>query len=141
MLKKRIALLFLIVANSVLLAHTFAPHHHHSKQVCIVSNHCDNAHDEQSTDKINHKHNHENDGESNTEICILKQVFVIRSDRGNNEIQEFSIISLDYINTLLCSPTDNLNLSHQYCFISSHPPNFHSYQGESAVGLRAPPIA
>lgn len=79
MTKRTIAIFFILLANSILLAHAVVPHHHHKSEVCIVNSHC-------QTDSDAHKHsaidnNHEHDGKNEKEYCVLKEVVVIPSNR------------------------------------------------------------
>jgi hypothetical protein len=75
MIKKLAAYSLILIANIVLLAHAVIPHHHHHLVVCIVNTHC---HD----DSLAHNHDfspkdHEHDGNTNSNTCVLKQAVVI----------------------------------------------------------------
>lgn len=90
MIKRIPALIFILLANIVILASAVIPHHHHKSQVCIVNSHC-------QSDNEAHQHNiaersHKHDGEGNFDYCLLKQVFVTPS---NDVMQEKKILELD----------------------------------------------
>ncbi|MFA9389426.1 MAG: hypothetical protein ACERKD_06445 [Prolixibacteraceae bacterium] len=140
MFKKRVAILFLLFASFVLLAHSFVPHHYHKSQVCIENDICEDHSDNHINENIPHQHRHEHDGENNTELCHLQQVDAIPGDRHNNTIHYFYIHGADLGNFLNTSTSIDLSAP-LLCTIKFHSELslFYAYQGESAVGLRAPP--
>jgi hypothetical protein len=79
MLKRTTAIIFIILANMLVLAHAVVPHHHHHKQVCFINSHCinDNIADEQNTNRDNHSH----DGEKNSDDCILKAPVIVSTNQ------------------------------------------------------------
>lgn len=84
MKRKKVALIFLIVANIILLAHAVLPHHHHDKVVCVESSHCQTA-------DLGHKHSakahsHQHDTE-NSNCCVLKQAVAIPANQTRNETE------------------------------------------------------
>lgn len=143
MIKRVAALFFILIANIILLAHVAVSHHHHKSKVCIVSSHC-------QTDSEAHKHNttehnHEHDGDNNSEYCALNQVVVIRSNQvkhefkyfncadNNTQIDDFQAVLFDKglydLFPTVFSNVQLLLLSSAYsCFVST------------GLGLRAPPI-
>lgn len=85
MRKKIIPIFFILLANIIVLGHTFIPHHHHHREVCIIKSHCQD-------DSESHKHNHaepshQHDGEKNTEVCVLKLFFVIPTNQAKPEFK------------------------------------------------------
>ena len=95
---KRIALFFILLANTLVLAHSVIPHHHHNGLVINSVTPCCDGDDSHKFD--HHSHNTNDDG-----ICALKQEIIIPG-RGNrsgadqqneNHEQQFSqdFISVD----------------------------------------------
>lgn len=137
---KKITIIFLsFFVNTVLLAHTIIPHHHHKTEICIENSECNN--DFETHKHKSNEHNHDN---NNSENCVLKQIVVIPSnhikhqckcfecDDVQNEFNgDFAILSelvaLNYI--------PQLNSIYQYANL------FSSYSKiiNSSLGLRAPP--
>ncbi|HET6558464.1 MAG TPA: DUF6769 family protein [Prolixibacteraceae bacterium] len=81
MIRKRIAIFFVLFATALLLVHAVVPHHHHKDHICLSANHC------QSDDHA-HQHNaplndHRHDGQSDSEFCVLKQAVFIPSTQEN----------------------------------------------------------
>jgi len=90
MIRKTIAIFFILLANIVLLVHIVVPHHHHKSLVCFERNHCQsdsNAHN-QSTCTNDHEH----DGGHGTENCTLKQAV---SFPANSLRQEYKCLGCD----------------------------------------------
>lgn len=75
---KRTAILFILLANIVLLAHAVLPHHHHKQQVCIEGSHCEEEEDISQTTA----HGHQHDNHTNSATCVLKQAVIIPSTEG-----------------------------------------------------------
>jgi hypothetical protein len=78
MIRKRTAIFFILLANIVLLVHAVVPHHHHQEQICIVSSHC------QADSHYHHHgdsgHDHQHDGNNESDCCVLKQAVAIPSN-------------------------------------------------------------
>jgi hypothetical protein len=140
--KKIIAYSFILLANFVLLSHAVIPHHHHEKQVCIESTHCESdseAHQHEATEQ-NHNHNHEHDG--NGSSCILKQAFVLNiskgkqingcSDCNNNHSHDFQFILFNV------SPETFIPTCKTVILAIEVTP-FYSALLQSSLDLRAPP--
>jgi len=137
------ALVFILLANIILLVHAVIPHHHHQEQVCIESTHCEDdgsEHHHKNTDP-----DHEHDGENNADDCILKQIVVFPTNKGKLEFEFISEINNDFpfndfhfafVNTKPRADTPIFlkDISHQF-FIS-----FHRNILTTSIGLRAPPI-
>ncbi|MDO9153125.1 MAG: hypothetical protein Q7U47_05360 [Paludibacter sp.] len=75
MIKRGTAIFFILLANIILLAHAVVPHHHHNEQICIINLHCQTDSEVHQHDTT--EHNHEHDGNKNSDCCVLKQAVVI----------------------------------------------------------------
>lgn len=74
MVNRNLALFFLLLANIVLLAHAFIPHHHHDDQICLASSHCQSeSHDHHFCANPHHGH----DSQRSSDCCSLKQVIIL----------------------------------------------------------------
>jgi hypothetical protein len=143
MIKKTIAIASIMLASIVLLAHSVVPHHHHNKQVCLVSTHCtnDKSTDEHGSTKENHSH----DGENNAHDCVLKESAVILSDHWksylkfeNNRYERSGLD--DYHHNLLNSSTEFV-IPFLFSYIHErHPDCSYSSLITASLGLRAPPV-
>lgn len=143
MIKKYTAILFILLANIILLAHAVTPHHYHQGKVCIESSHCHASDDTHSHDKTETEHEHDNN--STPEYCALKQVVLVLPNQSKQKHEypdctDNHIPQIGYHAVLL-----NTNLS---TFTPSKLSNLHScfslssykYTISSGIGLRAPPI-
>jgi hypothetical protein len=89
MIRKRTAIFFILLANIVLLVHAVVPHHHHHhEQICIVNSHC-------QTDSHPHHHgdsghDHQHDGNNESDCCVLKQAVAIPSNLLKQDCKSFS---------------------------------------------------
>ena len=135
---KRIALFFILFANTLLLAHSVVPHHHHKGLVVNLNTPLSKDNNNQ---KIN-DHSHDNGDDAD---CVLKQEILIqgRSFRSAIDQQnEASVLNLiqDINNSIpilanpiyysLCSSSRiHFDLS-QYLFLLNN-----------SQGLRAPPLS
>lgn len=63
MMKRRISMLMILLANILILAHAVVPHHHHNKVFVAIVNILD--HDSQDIFNHEHGHEHHHDGETN----------------------------------------------------------------------------
>jgi hypothetical protein len=144
MIKRAIALSFLLLATTILLAHAVVPHHHHKIEVCIES-----FHGETDCETHNHsttEHDAEHDGDSNTEKCALKQVFVVPSNQVKQECKclnysenhfRFNEFQTVFSNKGLYSIFPKTLSKTQLLFLSS---TYSRFAGTGIV-LRGPPIA
>jgi hypothetical protein len=143
MRKKIIPVFFILLANIIVLGHAFIPHHHHQREVCIVRSHCEDDNESHEHNTTNSGHHH--DGDNNTEICVLKQFFIVptnhvrpdyrclTSDENNDHTFSFQAIQ------------HQLNIRSSILAARSfyHPQLAHSvYLIEilNGIGLRAPPV-
>lgn len=138
---KRIALLFILIANTLLLAHSFIPHHHHNGQVCTGTS---QAHNEKSGSTDSDSYPDDDDDDTR---CILGQTVVIPPNISRAvEIQQLKINNLENFNlnqsVILFSSDDfpdfcTLFDYHHYSEISF----LYSFQVNNSRGLRAPPLS
>ncbi len=63
MMRRRISILMILLANMLILAHAVVPHHHHNKVFVAIVNILD--HDGQEVFNHEHGHGHHHDGETN----------------------------------------------------------------------------
>lgn len=142
MILKKTALLFVLLANIVILVHAVAPHHHHHNQVCIENVHCQN--DCTAPKHTTSEHNQLPTGSEVTDNCALKQAVVIPSNSFKqalkcNHYSEHPASLFGFLAVLrdqefiLFEPKIVSGLLHSQVFLPSS--NFHS----SSAGLRAPP--
>ena len=144
MLKRAIAILFISISNFVLLAHVIIPHHHHETEVCIVNTHCkniSNAHDHELN-----KDSHEHDGNSESDYCLLKQLVLIPTQRGTQDLNESDLlVDTDHSDMskfgLISSPPDLSGLEAKRCKLTRFLFENYILLTTSGQGLRAPPIA
>ncbi len=146
LMKKAIAFIIILLANVMMLAHIFIPHHHHNQLPVAVLVDC---HDH---DNDKHEHHHHNQTDSNNESkhstsqdnfedCLLFKT-VIRFCDDSQPIQ--TIVQLDYPGYFDCLPpsindieiTDYGNQFYPKPFLQSYYTNFIT----QSLGLRAPPF-
>lgn len=142
MIRKRIAIFFVLFATLLLLVHALVPHHHHKDHVCISIHHC-------QTDCCAHEHgapgsDQSHEGENDSEFCVLKQAVFIPSSQWN-QFDKYSfgndkpLFFLDF-QTLLCD--NGWKTYMPDIVISGHESStsFIYYDFTvSTFGLRAPP--
>ena len=141
MIKKGSSILFILVANIVLLAHLILPHHHHHEEVCFVNNHCQTDHDRQNHDDANHEHDTNNDFRN----CALRQDIILPSNPDRQEIKSFDTPDNYSGYQTLQAVLLNSDLVKQILKNFYRPPAprlFSSYTrfAIKCCGLRAPPI-
>jgi hypothetical protein len=83
MIRKTSAFIFILLANSILLAHAVLPHHHHGQQVCLSLSNLHHTNNDSSTHPSDCTHEH--DSESPVTNCILKQLVVVPAGQGRIE--------------------------------------------------------
>jgi hypothetical protein len=138
-MKKRIAILFVLLANIILLAHAVLPHHYHEKLFCIESTHCTEdatIHTQNSTE-----HNHQHDGTDNT-TCVLNQVVIILPNQGRilNEFENCTDTCNH--NFYITAPFEYPHLQSLPAIVSTVPKLnlFFTTFVSPTLGLRAPPV-
>lgn len=143
MIRKTTSILFILLANIILLVHAVVPHHHHQEQVCIVNSHCQN--DSESHDHSTTAHDHQHDGNTGTECCVLKQAVLIPSNSVKHEFKclvcddnHFSFVHFQAIlfNNEFNSFVPKIISIAQIPLITSS----HSKFDSASLGLRAPPF-
>lgn len=143
MIKRLPAILFILVANIVLLAHAVIPHHHHEKEVCIVSSHCDSDGDSHNHDKAEHKHQHH--GGNSVDHCVLQQILISPPNKIKHEIKSLdldtNLFLTDYSQAIFNDNSNDLVCFSSY--LKSKPPSItYTYlnYASTVLGLRAPPL-
>lgn len=144
-MKKGISIGFLLLANIVLLAHAFIPHHHHEGVVvAIFDNHCaENSDNHDHDHDWNHGDNpHKHENKSASEQCALNEVYT----RADNSSKVVSPINWDCGETLLFilpGIIDKLGLADEVGLPFRQKPYIESYHvifSSNSLGLRAPPV-
>ena len=134
------ALLFLLLANTVLLVHVSIPHHHHNEAaVCFSTNH---GADQEEMHK--HAHNsgcqHHHDG-SEMEECPLKEVYVRLE---NNKLLVDVSLENDFQYPVLLfsfNPIDRITDLKGLPFRQNpYPLLCYTDHISQSLGLRAPPV-
>lgn len=135
-MKKAIPLSLLLLANIIMLAHTFVPHHHHDGVIVAIL---------ESTSKSkyeNHDHDHRHESNSASEKCALNDVYT-RSDESSTIVscQNSDPIPRDIF--VVPGIINKLGFVYEYGipfrqrpFIESR----HYIFSSGSIGLRAPPI-
>jgi hypothetical protein len=146
MINRVATILFILLANIVLLAHTVIPHHHHNEKICVIDSHCDD-HSNSAAEEHNHE-SHEHDNSQNKTNCVLDLTYIAPVFQGKQELISVIIFNL-YPNAhclqailLGAYVFDNKTGMHY----SDAPPIFfnaslYSNFVNRIQGLRAPPIA
>lgn len=143
MIRKRIAILFVLFATILLLAHAFVPHHHHKDHICLSPHHCSaDGHAHESEIPIN---DHQHDGQNDSEFCVLKQAVFIPSHQnyfdkywpGNDKPLPFLDFQAIVFANEWISDEPGIVLSVFECTADSN----YSQFAISSSGLRAPPAA
>jgi len=68
-MKKTIKLLFLLLANMILLAHSIVPHHHHGEMETCFDTHCHDCHEACYHEYHDNTHQHEHEATSTSDKC------------------------------------------------------------------------
>jgi len=142
MIKRVSAILFIMLANIILLAHTVISHHHVKgipSVVMLLHDHHDDHHDSTK----HHDEGQDHDDNEGTERCILKLTFFSPSDSSKSDK---CIEHSDKSVTTEAIPSDyeRLSVAIQLFLSLSPPPDlniFYSVFVNQGCGLRAPPIA
>jgi len=142
MIRKKTALLFILLANIVLLAHAVVPHHHHKGLFCTEVTNCQIVSED-------HRHHlseptHEHNGDKSAENCVLKQIVVVPV---NSLRHEFKCVVCDDNHALVDDFQAVLSKSEPLFFVPSLVSNAQivsnfspqSIFALSSIGLRAPP--
>ena len=136
MMPRFTTIVYILLANIILMAPIVVPHHHHEEKVCIENTHCPTEKDAHQQNFPEHEHEH--DGENSSEFCSLKQVVLLPS---NQVIQKFKIVKFKD-NITVCNDSQTLlinPLSSRYDV--NFVPKLLSSLHTPACGLRGPPTA
>ena len=142
MVKRATAIIFLSLANILLLAHAVVPHHHHNKQVCFTNSHCnhDDLTDEHGTNQGGHGH----DGENNHDDCVLKEPVVVFSNQWKPEFKFNNTTDRsnhdDFNYNLLISSTEFRSPVLSSCINKRAASSSYPSLVSASLGLRAPPV-
>jgi len=139
MIKRYTAILIILLANTLILAHAVIPHHHHEDKICFTESHCD--HEDHDNNK-NHEHDHDSDNEH--VFCLLKQIVGVPV---NHLKQDYKCpgFDLDQLNNNFHIFLTDVNTNDfvQKVFLVSHHPFISSNYSEHLIkssGLRGPPV-
>lgn len=142
MIKRLTAILFIMLASFLLVAHSVVPHHHHNKQICFDKSHC--IHDDLKVEQGTNSDSHRHDGENNHENCVLRDPVVLFSNQWKtdfNLISETDHWGLDGVHdNLLKSITEFLIpvlSSYVYERVTD---SLYPSLVSASLGLRAPPV-
>lgn len=136
-MRKRLAILFLLLANLVFLAHAAIPHHHHGSVACFAVSHCDESDDHgDHCDGAEHSHDH-----SDSSLCRVLQD-VVASETSS---YKFKIEINDFQSLIHAIIPDFSNLENEELDINLllRDASFKSFYKSiivSCQGLRAPPV-
>jgi hypothetical protein len=83
MIRRKTSLFFLVLANIVILAHVFIPHHHHGEHLCLGNTDCHThsaacQHEEEGD-------GHHHDGKTTDDCCQLKQITALPANIGRQD--------------------------------------------------------
>ena len=143
-MKKTIALLFLLLANSILLVHSFVPHHHHGNMEACFNSHCscEEAHQHEHHDKHAHQHEHEENPTSG-QCCNIDNCYIPTENKINiacqihtkcDCTQEYLLIS-DILKV-----QDFVDDTEIHFRQNPYVPIFYANFISQSLGLRAPPF-
>jgi hypothetical protein len=135
MIRKTTAIIFILLANIILLAHAVLPHHHHDQQVCLSLSHNHRSNNDYPADCT-----HENGSGSPVSNCILKQLVIVPANQARIEPVVLYLENFTYCFIL---QTGNLFELQSAELVRKNPypkdvPIFQSFLDYSQ-GLRAPP--
>lgn len=140
-MKKLLAIFFILLANTILLAHSVLPHHHHEGYPCIEFLDCENQ-------VCNDQDNHHSDDHSHAdfcEYCVLNNFtfssynFVTQEVKNLETVKYFPDFS-DLYAVIANQVLQKINLSFlSQRHISTKQSSFY-YFINSSLGLRAPPV-
>lgn len=142
MIKKATALLFFFISSIILLVNAVIPHHHHNTALCMASSHCET--EQPLNDQHDCKDDHQHDGSSNSDYCILKPLLVIPPDQSRqwtqSNLNDLSpSLFLNYMATP--GPQDLPNaIASKYLLPTSRICLTYADYIGCCTGLRAPPI-
>lgn len=98
-MKKNIALLFILSANLVFLAHVLVPHHHHKSEIFVINGEFES--DCNSDSHTAAEHNHEQEEDGNTNYCAVTKLFVIPQKHVNLDLELLKISNIDLLSNFV----------------------------------------
>ncbi len=138
-MRKKSAILAILIANIVLLVVAVVPHHHHHEQVCIQLSHCQD--DGKAAHSSSTQHNHEHDWSDN---CFLKQTLTVPVQSPKYELKcracdGYPVLSVNF--QAILSGKNPMIFVPELVVTAKNvlPPPLHAGSLESTIGLRAPP--
>jgi len=138
MIRKTTAIIFILLANIILMAHAVFPHHHHEQQVCLNFSNCHHTGNNSPTHADDCAHEH--DSCSPVTNCILKQLVVVPAGQGRIEPVVLYLENIADCFILQSGYSDELQFTELFR-INPYPQEIPLYQTflDYSQGLRAPP--
>lgn len=144
-MKKAIGIIFILLANIIMLAHAAIPHHHHDfipvAVVTDIHNHNSDNHDHNHAVPVEEDNHHSTQHSEGLEDCLLTQSYlktnIINQIGQTIFIQYLPWLVPEFCNDFQIKYTDygNLPFRQQPYFV----PSYDHYIAQS-LGLRAPPF-
>lgn len=151
-MKKIISIVFLLLANFIVLAHAAIPHHHHNRIVFSIFNflsiseeleHDHHDYAPSYTHQNSDKHSHQ--GEYN-EYCLLNGIYLNASQDKQHFLSSDCtdlFKQIDYFSLFAATSTNDIELKDYGCLSFRQKPYVNPYQSHynpHCLGLRAPPF-
>jgi len=138
MLKRETAIILILLATVILLAHAFVPHHHHMSQICLELFN-DHQHDES-------RNHHENESNTDLAYCISIQTYLKPSENTKQivtcKINDFKVIKFETsIKSVISDQNKDFLKDVIFTKISPLITTSYSYFIKTSLGLRAPSYA
>lgn len=140
MIKRITAIPFLLFVSIILLAHAVIPHHHHHGEFCM-DNQCQTDIETQ-TNNVG-EHNHKNNGNSEHQFCVLKQVVVVPQKIFKSAYNFYDDQNQSHLSQFLFfnSNCDLKSFASVTSVYRNYKTFYHSLFVTTGLGLRAPPSA
>ena len=141
-MRKAIAILLILSANIVLLAHVMIPHHHHDNIACFVIP-VEEEHDNCCDHDTDHKAQHESN--SSDDCCILNDLLAIIPDGYKQENFNFEFIfreinfGIEASDINFLAENTTFNKFHIAFRVKPYLENSYEVFATQSLGLRAPP--
>lgn len=146
MMRKRLSILMILLANILILVHVVIPHHHYNKVFVAVVNMLN----DDTRDLFNHEHEHEHHHDCNKEDCMMNEavaaaVLKIQTDDGSewttmpqlnkDDVQQIWLAAIAFYETSFTLYNKEGNVRQRTYTASGHT-DFVA----CSKGFRAPPI-
>jgi hypothetical protein len=141
-MKKTTALLFLLLANSILVVHSFVPHHHHGSMEACYNSHCEEAHQHEHHDKHANQNEHEENSTSD-KCCNIDNCYFPSENKINITCQIHAKCDCGHAYILISDflkVQDFVDDTEIYFRQNPYVPIFFSDFISQSLGLRAPPL-